>query len=48
LTLLLLLQNRSSTISQRLFIGTCSLWLALLPYFVGLIIRMQPKVINTI
>lgn len=48
LTLLLLLQNRSSTIAQRLFIGTCSLWVALLPYFVGLIIRMQPKATNTI
>jgi len=44
LTLFLVLQNRSSTLSQRLFIGSCSLWLALLPYFVGLIIRMQSKV----
>jgi len=47
LTLFLVLQNRSSTLSQRLFIGTCSLWLAVLPYFVGSIIRMQPKVTHT-
>ena len=42
-TLSLVLQNRSSTLSQRIFIEFCSLWLVLLPYLVGLVIRLQPS-----
>jgi len=41
LTLYLVLHNRSSALSQHIFIGFCCLWLIALPYFVRLVIRLQ-------
>jgi hypothetical protein len=46
LTLYLVLHNRSSTMAQHFFISFCSLWLVALPYFIGLVIRLQPAVIE--
>jgi len=41
LTLYLVLHNRSSALSQHIFIGFCCLWLIALPHFVRLVIRLQ-------
>ncbi len=41
LTLYLVMHNRSSALSQHVFIGFCCLWLIVLPYFVQLVIRLQ-------
>ena len=41
LTLYLIMNNRSSTLAQHIFIGFCSLWLIVLPYLLRLVIRLQ-------
>lgn len=46
LTLILLLHNRSSDLAQHFFIGFCSLWLVIFPYFVRLVVRLKPAVNN--
>ena len=43
LTLYLVVHNKSSAIAQHFFIGFCSLWLIALPYFVGLVSRLQAR-----
>ncbi len=41
LTIYLVLHNQSSSMAQHFFIGFCSLWLVVLPYFVRLVARLQ-------
>lgn len=45
LTLILLLHNKSSDLAQHFFIGFCSLWLVVFPYFVHLVVRLKPSLL---
>ena len=44
LTLYLILHHQTSGVAQHLFIAFCSLWLMTFPYFVRLVIRLQPPI----